>query len=135
MAEMYEAWMSGQAPLSSIRDYLNTNMPPPVQVSISDPIYPPRFGSYANTYNVAGTSTLRPLSTLVTSNPLFVPTTPTNSIPHPIMETTSSSDPPLKVQYDQDYTPELTFKIPGSYPTLISIVPLLKLKKLLRRGT
>ncbi|KAH0776354.1 hypothetical protein KY290_007765 [Solanum tuberosum] len=43
MVEMYKAWMSGQAPPSSICDYLNTNKPPPVQVSISDPIYPPGF--------------------------------------------------------------------------------------------
>ncbi|KAH0738075.1 hypothetical protein KY290_036780 [Solanum tuberosum] len=28
MAKMYEAWMSGQAPPSSICDYLNTNMSP-----------------------------------------------------------------------------------------------------------
>ncbi|KAH0751755.1 hypothetical protein KY285_004903 [Solanum tuberosum] len=52
MAKMYEAWMSGQVPSSSIRDYLNTNMSPPVQLSRSDPIYPPAFGPYANTFNV-----------------------------------------------------------------------------------
>ena len=40
MAEMYEAWMSGQPPPSSIRDYFNTNMSHPIQVSTSDPIYP-----------------------------------------------------------------------------------------------
>ncbi|KAK4713348.1 hypothetical protein R3W88_019255 [Solanum pinnatisectum] len=32
------------------------------------------------------------------------------------MESKSNNDPPPKVQYDRDYTPELTFKIPGSYP-------------------
>ncbi|KAK4716355.1 hypothetical protein R3W88_014693 [Solanum pinnatisectum] len=32
------------------------------------------------------------------------------------MEPKSHNDPPLKVQYDRDYTPELTFKISGSYP-------------------
>ncbi|KAG5611151.1 hypothetical protein H5410_022432, partial [Solanum commersonii] len=63
MAEMYEAWLSGQAPPSSICDYLNTNMSPPVQVSISDSIYPPEFDPYANTSNIARTSTVRPLST------------------------------------------------------------------------
>ncbi|KAK6789528.1 hypothetical protein RDI58_013328 [Solanum bulbocastanum] len=62
MAEMYEAWMSGQAPPSSICDYLNTNMSHPVQVLISDSIYPSEFGLYANTFNVAKTSTVRPLS-------------------------------------------------------------------------
>ncbi|KAK4709725.1 hypothetical protein R3W88_004238 [Solanum pinnatisectum] len=116
MAEMYEAWMSGQAPPSSICDYLNTNMSPPVQVSISDPIYPPRFGPYANAFNVAKTSTVRPLSIPMASNPLFVPTMPTNSVPQPIMEPKSNNDPPPKAQYDRDYTYEVTFKISGSYP-------------------
>ncbi|KAG5610680.1 hypothetical protein H5410_021961 [Solanum commersonii] len=70
MAEMYEAWMSGKTPPSSIRDYLNTNMPPHIQVSINDPIYPPGFGPYANTSNVAGTFTVRPLSTpMMSFNP------------------------------------------------------------------
>ena len=55
MVEMYEAWMSGQPPASSIRDYFNTNMSPLIQVSTSDPIYPPRFGAYSNTSSVAGT--------------------------------------------------------------------------------
>ncbi|KAH0776693.1 hypothetical protein KY290_008104 [Solanum tuberosum] len=116
MAEMYEAWMSGQAPPSSIRGYLNINMTAPVQVSISDPIYPPGFGHYANASNVVGTSTVHPLSTPMMSNSLFVSTVPTNSVPQPIVEPKSNSDPPSKVQYDRDYTPELTFKIPGSYP-------------------
>ena len=30
MAEMYEAWMSGQPPPSSIRDYFNTNISHPI---------------------------------------------------------------------------------------------------------
>ena len=63
MAEMYEAWMSGQPPLSSIQDYFNTNMSHPIQVSTSDLIYPPGFGPYANTSNVAGTSMARPSNT------------------------------------------------------------------------
>ncbi|XP_049364034.1 uncharacterized protein LOC125828744 [Solanum verrucosum] len=116
MTEMYEAWMSGQAPPPSIRDYLNTNMSPHVQVSMSDPIYPPGFSPYANASNVAGISTVRPLSTPMTSNPLFIPTVPTNVIQQPIIEPKSNNDPPPKVQYDRDYTPELTFKIPSSYP-------------------
>ncbi|KAH0665017.1 hypothetical protein KY285_026223 [Solanum tuberosum] len=80
MTEIYEAWMSGQAPPPSIHDYLNTNMSPPIQVSISDPIYPPGFGPYANTFNVAGTSTVHPLSTPMTNNPLFISTASTNVV-------------------------------------------------------
>ncbi|KAH0669487.1 hypothetical protein KY289_023980 [Solanum tuberosum] len=83
MAEMREDWMSGQAPPSSIRDYLNTSS-----------IYPPGFGPYANTSNVTGTSTMRPLSTPMMSNPLFMPTAPTNSIPQPTMVSKSNNDPP-----------------------------------------
>ncbi|KAK4731306.1 hypothetical protein R3W88_024294 [Solanum pinnatisectum] len=95
MEEMYEAWMSGQAPLFSI---LSTNVP----------IYPPGFDPYANTSNVVGTSTVRLLSTPMMSNPLF--------IPQPIMDPKSNNVPPPKVEYDQDYIPGLTFKIPGAYP-------------------
>ncbi|KAH0669887.1 hypothetical protein KY285_025781 [Solanum tuberosum] len=116
MAEMYEAWMSGQAPPFSICDYLHTNMSPPIQVSISNPIYPPGFGPYTNTSIVVGTSTVCPLSTFMKSNPFFVPIVLTNSVPKPIMEPKSNSDPPPKVQYDRDYTPEVTFKITDSYP-------------------
>ncbi|KAH0722303.1 hypothetical protein KY290_004985 [Solanum tuberosum] len=53
IAKMYEAWMSEQVPSSLIHDYLNINMSPPIQLSISDPIYPPGFDPYANTFNVA----------------------------------------------------------------------------------
>ena len=80
MAEMYEAWMSGQPPPSLIWDYFNTNMSRPIQVSTSDPIYPPGFGPYANTTNVAGTSMVRPSNAPMISNPLFVSTAPTNNI-------------------------------------------------------
>ncbi|KAH0784165.1 hypothetical protein KY290_003763 [Solanum tuberosum] len=68
MAKMYEAWMSGQAPPSSIRNYLNMNMSPPIQVSTNDPIYPPGFGPFINTSNIAGTSTVRPLNTPMMSS-------------------------------------------------------------------
>ncbi|KAG5613797.1 hypothetical protein H5410_013621 [Solanum commersonii] len=90
MTEMYEAWMSGQAPPPSIHDYLNTNMSPPVQVSISDPIYPPGFSPASN---VAGTSTVRPLNTPMTSNPLFIPTAPTNGF-NPTTRCAYHSDAP-----------------------------------------
>lgn len=71
---MYKAWMRGQASPSSIRDYLNTYMPPYIQVSTNDPVHPPGFGPYADASNIVGTSTVRPLSIPMTSNPLFVPT-------------------------------------------------------------
>ncbi|KAK6776077.1 hypothetical protein RDI58_027078 [Solanum bulbocastanum] len=108
--------MNGQAPPFSIRDYLNTNMSPPIQVSTSNPVYPPGFCPYANTCNAAGTSTVCPLSMPVMSNSLFMPTAPTNTVPQPIMEPKSNNDPPPKVQYDRGYTLELTFKISSSYP-------------------
>lgn len=106
MAEMYEAWMSGQPPPSSIWDYFNTNMSHPIQVSTSDLIYPPGFGPYANTSNVAGTSMVRLSNTPLISNPLFVSTAPTNRIPQPMMVPKSNSDPPPKVRRDQSYTLE-----------------------------
>ena len=106
MAEMYEAWMSGQPPPSSIRDYFNTNMSHPIQVSTSDPIYPPGFDPYANTSNVAGTSMVRPSNTPVISNPLFVSTALTNIIPKPTIVPKSISDPPPKGRCDQSSTLE-----------------------------
>jgi len=78
--DMYEAWMSGQPPPSSIRDYLNTNMSPPIQMSTSDPIYPPGFDPYANTSNVVGTSMVYSSTTPMISNPLFVSTALTNRL-------------------------------------------------------
>lgn len=78
--------MSGQTSPSTICDYLNTNMPPTIQVLTNDPIYPPRFRPYADASNVVGTSTVRTLCKPMTSNPLFVSTAPNNSVPQPIME-------------------------------------------------
>lgn len=59
---------------------------------------------------------VRPLSIPMTSNPLSVLTAQTNSVAPPIIESKFNNDPPLKVHYDRDYNPELTFKIPNSYP-------------------
>ena len=58
----------------------------------------------------------RPSNTLVISNPLFVSTAPTNSIPQPTMLPKSNSDPPPKVRHDQSYTLEEAIKIPSSHP-------------------
>ncbi|KAG5595034.1 hypothetical protein H5410_036266 [Solanum commersonii] len=85
MAEMYEAWMNGQAPPSSIREYLNANMSFPIQVSTSDSVYPPGFGPYVNTSNTAGTSSVHPLNPPMMNNPLFMPTVQTNAIPQPTL--------------------------------------------------
>ncbi|KAH0694036.1 hypothetical protein KY285_021133 [Solanum tuberosum] len=116
MTKIYQAWMSGQAPPSLIRDYLNINIPPPIQVSIGDPIYPPGFGPYANTSNVVGTSTVRPLSTPLMSNPLFVPTGPTNNVQQPTMVPKSNKVPSSKIPRNRGYTSKEAFKIPRSYP-------------------
>ncbi|KAG5571189.1 hypothetical protein H5410_060955 [Solanum commersonii] len=85
MAEMYEAWMNGQAPPSSIREYLNVNMPFPIQVSTSDPFYPSKFGPYVNTSNTIGTSSVHLLNPPMMNNPLFMPTVQTNAIPQPTL--------------------------------------------------
>ena len=88
----------------------------PIQVSTSDPIYPPGFSLYANTFNVVGTSMVRPSNTPVISNPLFVSTAPTNSIPQPTMVPKSKSNPPPKVWPDQSYNLEEAIKIQRSHP-------------------
>ncbi|XP_049382971.1 uncharacterized protein LOC125847382 [Solanum stenotomum] len=115
MAEMYEAWMNGQAPSSSIREYLNVNIPFPIQVSTSDLIYPPRFGPYVNTSNTAETSSVHPLNPSMMNNPLFMPTVQTNAITQPTLVQKSNDDHIPKDQYGQGQAPKLTFKIPDSY--------------------
>ncbi|KAH0724735.1 hypothetical protein KY284_000600 [Solanum tuberosum] len=127
MVNMYEAWTSGQALPSSIRDYLNTNISPSIQVSTNDPIYPPGFDPYANISNVAGTSTVRPLSTPMMSNPRFMPTAPTNIIPQPTMM--PNNDPSSKVPYDHGYTLEEAIKIPSSYPHIHQYSSPIEVKK------
>lgn len=86
-----------------------------VQVSISDPIYPPSFLLYANASNVAETSKEHPLSTPMMIIPLFVWNVPTNSIPQPTMVPKSNNDPSSHVLYEHGYTHEETLKIPRSY--------------------
>ena len=83
MTEMYKAWINGQAPLPSIREYFN--MPFPNKVSTSDPVYLHKFGPYINTSNTAGTSSLNPLKPSMMNNTLFMPTVQTNPIPQPIL--------------------------------------------------
>ena len=85
-------------------------------MSTSDLIYPPGFGPYANTSNVAEASYGAPSNTPVISNPLFVSTAPTNNIPQPTMVPKSNSDPPPNVRRDQSYTLEEAIKIPSFYP-------------------
>ncbi|KAH0685674.1 hypothetical protein KY290_017193 [Solanum tuberosum] len=97
MAEMYEAWMNGQAPPSSIHEYLNTNMSSSIQVLTSDPIYPSKFSPYANTSNVVGTSTIHLLNTYMISNPLFMQNAATNTDPQPTVIPKSNNDLPPKV--------------------------------------
>ncbi|XP_049394536.1 uncharacterized protein LOC125858774 [Solanum stenotomum] len=113
---MYEAWMNGQAPPSSIREYLNANMPFLIQVSTNDPIYPLGFGPYTNASNVAETFTVRPLNTPMMSNPLFVPIAPTNSTSNPTVVPKSNNDPSFQALHDRGYTSEEALKIPSSYP-------------------
>ncbi|KAK4726955.1 hypothetical protein R3W88_031872 [Solanum pinnatisectum] len=91
-------------------------MPPPVQGSISDLVYPSEFGPYASISNVVGTSTVRSLSTPMTSYPLFVPTAPTNSVPQLTMVPKSNNDPSSKGFHDHGYIPKEALKIPGVYP-------------------
>ncbi|XP_019071479.1 uncharacterized protein [Solanum lycopersicum] len=110
MAEMYEAWMSGQPPPSSIRDNFNTNMSHPIQVSTIDPIYPPGFSPYANTFNVAGTS-MHPETKMVPK---------------------SNSDPPPKVRRDPSYTPKEAIKIPSSHPHIDQYSSPVKIEKIVK---
>ncbi|KAK6777892.1 hypothetical protein RDI58_024610 [Solanum bulbocastanum] len=72
-------------------------MSSPIQVSANDSIYLLGFGPDANTSNITETFMMHPLSTPMMSNPLFMPTTPTNIVPQPRMEPKSNNDPSPKV--------------------------------------
>ena len=100
----------------------------PIQVSTSDPIYPPGFGPYANTSNVAEASYGAPSNTPVISNPLFVSTAPINSVPQPRW-----CPNPTAILYPKFGVITVTlFKRPLKFqaliPTFINIVPLSKLR-------
>ena len=73
-----------------------------------------------------------PLSIPMMSNPLFVQTAPTNSIPQPTMAPKSNNDPSSHVLRDHGYTMKRLLKFQDLIIILIIIVFLLKLKKLLR---
>ena len=87
----------------------------PIQVSTSDPVYPPGFGPYINTSNTAGTSLVNPIKPSMMNNTLFMPTVQTNTIPQPTLVQQSNDDPIHKDQYGQGHAPKLTLNVPNSY--------------------
>ncbi|KAM3320805.1 hypothetical protein P3S67_008007 [Capsicum chacoense] len=105
MAEMYRAWLNGQAPPSSIPRLSTTNDPNLAQYQTSDPLYPPGFGSFANMSSIAGTSTIRPPNPSVINNPLFTSVAPTiMSYQSTTLKNMGEPSPDLL------YPPQMTFK-------------------------
>ncbi|XP_059283641.1 uncharacterized protein LOC132037186 [Lycium ferocissimum] len=89
MADMYQAWMNGQAPPSSIPGFPDVTMSIPIETSTSDPLFPPGFGPHVNISNTSGTSTVRPPNAPLRNNPLFIPTVQTTTIPQPTLQYSS----------------------------------------------
>ena len=71
MAEMYRAWLNGQAPPSSIPGLSTSNDPNSDPAQTSDPFYPPGFGPFANMSGVTGTSTMRPPNPSIINSSFF----------------------------------------------------------------
>ncbi|KAM3342339.1 hypothetical protein P3S68_027305 [Capsicum galapagoense] len=110
MAEMYQAWLNGQDPSSSIPRLLTTNNPNPIQAQTNNPLYLPRFGPYANMIGVAGTSTMRPPNPSVINNPFFTFVAPATA---GLQSTTQKNmGEPI---HDLLYPPEMTFKSQNLY--------------------
>ncbi|KAM3232738.1 hypothetical protein P3L10_018097 [Capsicum annuum] len=105
MAEMYRAWLNGQASPSSIPGLSNTNDPNSTQAQTVDTFYPPRFDLFANESVVAGTSTMRPPNSSITNDPLFTSVAPATA---GIQSTVSKNvgEP----SHDQLYPPKMIFK-------------------------
>ncbi|KAM3382082.1 hypothetical protein P3S68_007655 [Capsicum galapagoense] len=105
IAEMYQAWLNGQAPPSSIPGLLNTNDPNSAQAQTGDPFYPPGFCLFANESVVAGTFTMRPPNPSVTNDPLFTFVAPvTVGLQSTVPKNTGEPS------HDQLYPPEMIFK-------------------------
>ncbi|KAM3237063.1 hypothetical protein P3L10_012092 [Capsicum annuum] len=105
MTEIYQAWLNGQAPPSSIPRLSKTNDPNSAQAQTGDPFYPPGFGLFANESVVAGTYTMRLPNSSVTNDPFF---TSVASATAGLQSTVPKNmgEP----SHDQLYPPEIIFK-------------------------
>ncbi|XP_060200128.1 uncharacterized protein LOC132628360 [Lycium barbarum] len=89
MADMYQAWMNGQAPPSSIPGFSDVTMSIPIETPTSDPLFPLGFGQHVNISNTSGTFTVRPSNAPLRNNPLCIPTIQTTTIPQPTLQYSS----------------------------------------------
>ncbi|KAM3253131.1 hypothetical protein P3L10_007201 [Capsicum annuum] len=105
MTEMYQAWLNGQAPPSSIPGLLTLNDPNSDPAQTSDPFYPPGFGPFANMSGVAGTSTMRPPNPSVANNSFFTFVAPATAGTQPKVLKNMG-----KPSHDILYPSEMTFK-------------------------
>ncbi|XP_047267102.1 uncharacterized protein LOC124897771 [Capsicum annuum] len=105
MAEMYQPWLNGKAPPSSIPGLSTLNDPNPSPTQTSDPFYPPGFDPFANMSGVAGNSTMRPPNPAVINNLLFTSIAPAIAGTQPTVPI-NMGEP----SHDLLYPSEITFK-------------------------
>ncbi|XP_019239957.1 PREDICTED: uncharacterized protein LOC109219945 [Nicotiana attenuata] len=120
LAEMYQAWVNGQAPPSlpiGPSDNLH-NMPVANQVPMSitsNPLYQSGFSPSNNLPAIPSTSIPRPLAAPFRNDPPTVPIVPTFTVSQPALAQKLNNDPQLNDHDAQHYSPELAFKVPNSY--------------------
>ncbi|KAM3327190.1 hypothetical protein P3S67_002316 [Capsicum chacoense] len=105
MAELYQAWLNGQASSSSIPGLRNMNDPNPAQVQTSDPFYSPGFGPYANVSGAIVTFTMGPPNPFVINNPFFTSVAPATAG----LQSTAQKNMG-EPSHDLLYPPDMTFK-------------------------
>ncbi|KAM3291698.1 hypothetical protein P3S67_019987 [Capsicum chacoense] len=105
MAELYQAWLNGQTPPSSIPGLAHMNDPNPAKAQTRDPFYPPGFSPYANVFGVIGTSTMGPPNPSVINNPFFTSVAPAIVGLQSITQN-NMGEP----SHDLLYPPKMTFK-------------------------
>ncbi|XP_075087786.1 uncharacterized protein LOC142169778 [Nicotiana tabacum] len=120
LAEMYQAWVNGQAPPSlpiGPSDNLhNVSVATQVPISItSNPLYQPGFSPSFNLPTIPSTSIPRPPIAPLRNDPPTIPIVHTFTVPQPALAQKSNNDPQLDAHDAQHYSPELTLKVPDSY--------------------
>ncbi|KAH0712126.1 hypothetical protein KY289_008085 [Solanum tuberosum] len=95
MAQLWQAWANGQEPLTFIH------------VSISDPLFPPRYGPFDNCG--VGPSTTRPQGMPFRNNPIVTTAAPVYTLPQPTVTQRSAPEGQFTAHPEQYYTPGITF--------------------------
>ncbi|KAH0672826.1 hypothetical protein KY290_025053 [Solanum tuberosum] len=114
MAQLWQAWVNGQEPLTFIPGFpeITSIRSSSSQVPISDHFFPPRYGPFDN-YG-AGPSTTLPQGMPFRNNPTVTTTAPINTFPQPTVTQRSAQEGQFTAHPEQYYTPGIAFGAPKS---------------------